>query len=1725
MTDSLLTDSASASDGMEDSVFDDFFVFPLSFAQQRLWFFQQMYPQSAAYNMPVALRLRGRLHVGHLEATLSELARRHEVLRTSIDLVDGQPSQIISEPSPIYLPIEDLSGSPAAEREAEVRRLASEEVSLAFDLKSGPLWRGKLLRAGEEDHVLIIVLHHIISDGWSINVMVHEITTFYTSYCAGEDSSLSELPIQYADYAVWQREWLQGPELEKQLTYWREQLSGAPPVLSLLTDRPRPQVQTHNGAHVSFIVPVGLSARLRQLCWSEGVTMFMLLLAAFQLLLARCCGETDVLVGTPIAGRTRQEVENLIGFFVNTLVLRTNLSGNPTFGELVRRVREVCLEAYAHAELPFERLVEELQPDRNLSHAPLFQVMFVLQNTPGDAVFSLPGITVSGVDLELTTTAFDMTLNLEEVGENIFGRLRYNVDLFKAESVRRMAEHFLTLLEGIVEGLDRSIAELPILRAAERQRLLKEWNNTNREFPEFPAGTYVHELFERQAELFPDRTALIFDGEELTYAELNRRSNQLAHYLRGLGVAADQPVALCISRSLEMVIAMLGVLKAGAAYVPLDTSAPSERLRFMLEETGAVILLTEERLVPIMPATGARVIALDRDWPTIKESSGDNPVSVLAPTNLAYVIYTSGSTGKPKGVMVSHSSLLNSIFAQYALLKEPIGSTVLLMAYVFDGSLLCIFCSLGQGATIVIPREGQQADPAHVARLIIENRIPHIFTVPSFYALLLEHVATQPLETLRVVHVGAENCAPHLVNRHHQLHPLAALLNEYGPTETAVWCTQYDCPPSPAGDAIPIGRPVSNAQVYLLDERLEPVPIGVRGHVCVGGRGVARGYLKRPDLTAEMFVPDPFGAEAGARLYRTGDMARYEADGNIIFLGRIDQQVKLRGYRIELGEIETKLGEYDGVVQAVVIIREDTPGDRRLVAYIVGDNKHEPAIPELREHLKNTLPDYMIPTAFVLLDDLPLTKTGKLDLHALPSPEDMRLGPVAEYVAPRTNLERLLSETWQEILGIRQIGVHDNFFDLGGDSLRAALLIHKLKEELGDYIYVVALFEAPTIATLAAYLKENYSHAVAKVIGDELAEAEGTESDHVEGRFLLDSGTLAQARELIGTAPLQSPPVTKNPPAVFILSPPRSGSTLLRVMLAGHPSLFAPPELELLAFNTLAERRQELTGKYSFWLEGTIRALMEIKGCGMEEARELMEECEEQNLSVPQFYGLLQAWIGNRRLVDKTPSYALDKQVLARAERSFEEPLYIHLLRHPYGMIRSFEEAKLEQVFFRYEHPFARRGLAELIWTISQQNILEFLEQVPAERQCQLKFEELVGSPQEKLEELCAFLGLAFEPDMIEPYQHQEKRMTDGIHPLSRMLGDVKFHQHSAIDARVAERWKEQAANDPLAEATWRAAATLGYPGSPVEERNDAAIERELRASENGAGAKPESHSVAGTVRSGGAKSLVVPIQSQGSLTPFFCVHPVAGGVFCYRDLARHLGTDQPFYGLQARDLIRGQQPHADLKSMAADYVEALRSVQPRGPYRIGGWSLGGVTAFEMAWQLAQQGETVSRVVLIDSVAPRLMNQRLSAAGEAPGSGTDHLTEHEVLADLDELCRTGTPDQIKDAVEEVRRAGFLPPEVALEDFHSWLLGCQARVQVVRSYQPEPFAGRLVLIKTSESEHKNEVTGAGEQDLDPDFGWKELAEDLEVHVIPGSHYTVVLEPQVSNLATLLQRCLA
>ncbi|HEV2862461.1 MAG TPA: amino acid adenylation domain-containing protein [Pyrinomonadaceae bacterium] len=1679
MTASTPADPTPAPAEPEDGTVEDVYVFPVSFAQQRLWFFQQMYPESAAYNMPLAMWLRGRLHVNHLEDALNEITRRHEALRTSIDLLDGQPAQLISPGLTVSVPVTDLSGLPAEEREAEARRLAAEEVRRAFDLRTGPLLRVRLLRFAEDEHVLVLVVHHIVCDGWSIDLLFHELAVLYAAYAAGESSPLDEPPVQYADYAVWQREWLSGEVLKEQLDYWRGQLEGAPALLELPTDRPRPQVRSLNGSFVPFELPGALASKLRRLCQREGVTLFMLLLGAYQLLLSRYCGQTDVLVGTPIAGRNRQEVEGLIGFFVNTLILRTDLSGGPSLRELLRRVREVCLGAYAHAELPLEKLVEELQPERSLSHSPLFQVMFALQNTPSNEVEQMPGLEVRPVATDATTAAFDLTLNVEEEGEDILGRLRYNTDLFDAETIRRMVGHYLLVLEAAAENLDQSVLDVPLLGRAERRQILRDWNESKRDFP---ADAYVHELFEREAARGPERTALVFDGRHVSYAELNRRANRLAHHLRRSGVGPEQTVAVCFKRSVEMLVAILGVLKAGGAYAPLDPAAPPERLGFMLAETGAAVVLTQQGLAHLFQSKqGLAVLSLDADRPAVEESGGDdddNPARAVSPDNLAYVLYTSGSTGRPKGVMVSHRNLSNSILAQLASLREPVGSTLLLMSYFFDGSLFNIFCPLCQGATLVVPRDGQQADPSAVLGLIAGHGIRHIFTVPSFYSLLLEQARPEHLESVRVVHVGGETCTPQLVGRHRQLLPQADFFNEYGPTETTVWCTQYLCPPPSGESFVPAGRPTANAEVYLLDERLQPVPVGVPGQIYVGGLGVARGYLKHPGLTAEKFIPHPFADEPGQRLYRTGDLARFLPDGNVVFLGRMDRQVKLRGYRIELGEIEVELSGHEAVRRAAVVEREDASGDRRLVAYVVADPERVPASQTLRDHLKSRLPEYMIPAAFVFLDALPLTRNGKLDRHALPPPDGARPGPSGDYVAPGTKLERALAEVWREVLGVERVGSRDNFFELGGDSLRAALLINRLTEWLGDFVYVVALFEAPTVASLAEYLTAHYPEAVARAVGVDEVETKTTGGGRGELPRAVNASALARVRELVGAASFTSTPAAKNPPAVFILSPPRSGSTLLRVMMAGHPALFAPPELELLSFDTLAERRAALAGKYSFWLEGTIRAVMEIKGCRMEEARRLMEECEARNLSVPEFYGLMQEWIGGRTLVDKTPSYALDREVLRRAEDCFDGALYVHLLRHPFGMIRSFEEAKLEQVFFRHEHPFSRRELAELIWLVSQQNIREFLTEVPARRRYQLRFEELVSRPVETLEGLCDFLGLEFHPEMAEPYRQKEQRMTDGIHPLSQMLGDVKFHQHTRVDAGVAERWKAQAADDPLSEMTWAAAEDLGYQREKAESAR--------------AGAAP----------------VLVPIQPKGSAAPFFCVHPVGGGVFCYRDLARRLGDGQPFYGLQARDLAGASEPHTDVEATAAEYVEALRAVQPGGPYRLGGWSLGGVIAFEMAQQLRRRGEHVSLLALIDSLAPRAM---------------ELSRRQDVVEVLDELCRTGTDEQLKEAFAEARRDGFLPPEVGLGDFRRWLGGCRVRIEAARDYRPSPFAGRVVLFKTEAPEHHKPAPG--EESFDPDLGWGELAAGgLDVHPIGGEHQRVILEPHVAGLAELLKRYL-
>nr|QEO74542.1 condensation domain-containing protein [uncultured bacterium] len=1040
---------------------------PLSFAQQRLWFIDQLEPGNAAYNVPAAVRLRGRLNIPALEQSLSEIARRHEVLRTSFALRDGVPVQIVHEAEPMKLGIIDLGGLEEGERVREAQRLASRESQEGFDLSTGPVWRAKLLRLGAEDHVVLLTMHHIVSDAWSISVLINDIAAIYEAYSEGRESPLEELEIQYGDYAAWQRGWLRGEALEGQLGYWREALAGAPEMLELPTDHSRPAVQSYRGAAESLMLPARLTEGMRQLGESEGVTLFMTMLAAFQTLLSRYTGQEEIVVGTPIAGRNRAEIENLIGFFVNTLVLRSKVSGERGFRELVGQVREVCLGAYAHQDLPFEKLVEELQPSRDLSRQPLFQVMFILQNAPQRSL-ALPKLTLSPVGAEDETAHFELTLTMNETAEGLEATLEYNTDLFERQSIKRMMGHFHRLLEGIVNDPDQHLSELPLLTEAERRQLLYEWNDTR---APFPSHLCLHHLFEAQVERTPEAPAVAHEDEQLSYGELNARANQLARHLRSLGVGPESLVGILLERSLEMIVSLLGVLKAGAAYVPLDPAYPAERLSFMIEDAGLSLLLTQKHLVDGLVAQQTTLIELAAEAKTLAAQSVENLPRAVAADNLGYAIYTSGSTGRPKGVMVMHRSLVNYVLTVAERLELRAGDRFLQFAPLsFDVSVEEIFTSLLTGATVVLRSE--VSSTTNFSQLLEQERVT-IFELPTAFwqewLHELDKVGERLPECVRLVIVGGERAQPERLAMWNRVAgQRVSLIHVYGLTETTVTSLTYQMgrETEEQNSRLPLGHPVANTQVYLLDEAGQPVPIGVSGELHVGGEGLARGYLRRADLTAERFIPNPYSEERGARLYRTGDIGRYLADGSVEFLGRRDEQVKIRGFRIEPGEVEAKLSAHPGVREAVVIALEDAGGDKHLAAYLTSEDADLSAS-SLRSYLQQQLPEYMVPSVYVFVDELPLTPNGKIDKRGLPAPDPGRAIHDEAFETPQTPVEEMLAGIWAELLKLNRIGINDNFFTLGGHSLLAMRIISRVRQAFHVEIPLRSLFETPTVAGLA----------------------------------------------------------------------------------------------------------------------------------------------------------------------------------------------------------------------------------------------------------------------------------------------------------------------------------------------------------------------------------------------------------------------------------------------------------------------------------------------------------------------------------------------------------------------------------------------------------------------------------------------------------------------------------
>lgn len=1056
---------------------------PLSYMQQRLWFLEQLEPESAAYQLSAAVRLTGPLQLPALQHGLDALVSRHEILRTTFVSRDGSPAQVIGEARPVPVWVEDMP----THSERDIQRRVDAACGRRIDIREGPLLRATVLRISQGSHVLILHTHHIATDAWSMGVVFKELSELYNAHREGRESRLPELPLQYADYTLWQREWLTNAVMEQQVEYWKRQLEGAPPVLEIPTDRPRPSIQTHRGATLHRRLQVNLVDELRRLAAARGCTVFNVLLTAFQLLLSRYSGEKDIVVGCPVAGRIRPEIAGLIGFFVNTLPLRVVVEPELSFGQLLSKVKRLTIDALSHQDPPFDKLVEALRPERSRSHSPLVQVMFSLNNVPRSQL-RLGGLEAHPMRVGEHTAKFDLSVEMDESNGGLDVYWEYNTDLFDAETIERMAGHFHVLLNGAIDSPDRRVGKLPLLTVDERQHWLVDWNNTDADYPE---ESCIHELFEEQVERTPHAVALVCEGQEVTYRWLNARANQLAHHLRSLGVGPGVVVGICLERSFELVIGLLGVLKSGGAYLPLDPSHPEERLAVMLKDADVSTLLSQSRFAGRF-SPGPAVIELDTDWAQISPHSAANPSKTANSTDPAYVIYTSGSTGRPNGVLGVHRGTVNRMSWMWGAYPYEAGERCCQKTTLsFVDSVCEVFSPLLQGVALVLIPDGATRDIPAFVRLLSAHRVTRLVLVPSLLSVILrlDDELLDGLTCLKYWVTSGEELDLELEQDFKEHFPDAILLNLYGSSEVSADVTCFDTRERGERSGSLIGRPIANIRAYVLDDQLNALPVGVPGSLYIGGAGLAAGYLRRPELTEERFIPDPFSSDRKARLFDTGDVARLSADGELEFLGRRDHQIKIRGFRVELGEVESALEQHALVQEAVVLLHERDLGEGRLVAYLVPDHRELPSPVELREFLSKKLPTYMVPSVFAPLEVMPLTPGGKLDRRALAAREQVPHGPEETYVAPRTKVEEQLAEIWATGLWLeRPVGIHDDFFDLGGHSLLSVRLVAEIEKAFGRQLPVSAFFHLSTIAELAKLLEDDRAGT------GEVAEEESGES-------------------------------------------------------------------------------------------------------------------------------------------------------------------------------------------------------------------------------------------------------------------------------------------------------------------------------------------------------------------------------------------------------------------------------------------------------------------------------------------------------------------------------------------------------------------------------------------------------------------------------------------------------
>jgi amino acid adenylation domain-containing protein len=1836
---------------------------PLSFGQRRLWFLDQLLPDATIYNVPWPLDLDGKIDPPVLAGAFAAVVRRHEALRTIFPSLDGEPCQQIDPAGEVPLPLVDLGGLPEEARDAETRALTRMDAVRPFDLGVGPLLRTALLRLGRERHRLLLTLHHIVADGWSMEILLRELLALYEAIADGRPSPLPGLPMQYADFAAWQLRWLSGETLARQLDFWRGQLDGAPAGLDLSTDFPRPAVQTFHGASRSLALPAELVAGLRAFCRREGVTLFMLLLAGFDVLLARYSGQDDILVGSPVANRNRMETEGLIGFFVNTLVLRARLSTAPSFRDLLRQVRETALEAFDHQDLPFETLVEELRPERDLSRSPFFQVLFSLQTLRGE----LPGLEclkLSLADEEIGSAKFDLSLFVTNEDTALTATVEYNTDLFAAATAGRLLGHLERLLAAAVSDPERGWRDLPLLTAGEREQLLVGFNDTGS-----TAGSEfcLHQLFEAQVARIPDQVALIATDARLTYRELNDRADRLARRLRSLGLGPEGLAGVLMDRTADLIVTLLAIHKAGGAYAPLDPNYPRQRVLLMLETSGAGVLVTRRRLAEslgdALPA-GMRTVFLDPGWES-EPVAEDGEIRDALPDNLAYVIFTSGSTGVPKGVAIQHHSAVAMIrWAHGMYTPEEYGGVLASTSICFDMSVFEIFATLGEGGTLILA-ENALALPDLEAK----DEVVLVDTVPSAMAELLR-LGRLPA-SIRTVNLGGEPLKGSLVREIYAGLPnVERVVNLYGPSEDTTF-TSFSVVPRDAEHPL-IGRPLTGETAYVLDGEMRPVPLGIPGALYMGGEGVTRGYLGRPELTAERFIPNPFGP-AGSRLYAIGDLVRYLPTGELDFLGRLDHQVKVRGFRIELGEIEAALTLHPDLRDAAVLAIPEADGaGNRLIAYVETDRATGLAA-ELRALLKQSLPDYMVPSGFVPLRELPLTPNGKIDRRALAAIPSQPESAGEASRAPRNYVEEVLVGVWSEVFD-RAVGVGDNFFDLGGHSLLATRVVSRIRSVLDVELPLQQIFAAPTVEGLAVLIEQEMK-ARRGVPLPPIARASRERElplsfaqqrlwflDRLEGgtaAFNLPAPLRLTGRLNVAALSRALDEIVRRHETLRTRFGDREGRgyqevlppasvPLPRIDLSGLPEAvretesqrWADAEARLpfdLAHGPLLRTTLMQLGPEDWLLLATqhhivsdgwstdvftreLRVLHEAFAAGLPSPlpelplqypdfavwqREALDgEALEALLgdwtrrfgtSLPPLLlptdrprPALQSYLGGYRSLQLTAELGRDVQALARR---FGVTLFMALL----GAFQALLYRYTGQERIVVGSPVAGRGRPEL------EGLIGFFVNtlvLPADLAGDLTVRQLLERTRDMALGAYAAQDLPFEKlvQALQPVRdnsrsplfqamfllhqpvHAESKNAEGalrVEPFGADTGTSQFdltlfaadepegdnptgllvgveyntdlfdvgtmdhmleHYRSLLQAAVANPGIRLAdlPVSPLtvARQVVMTVTTAASPEPKPETRTDSRRDRlssrlsklspaQLEALERRR--KGTSETTEAPVPSARCLVEIVPAAPGAQGRPFFCIHPAGGDVLCFFPLARLIGSDQAFYGLQARGLEDAAEPFGTIEEMAAHYVTEIRSVQPSGPYRVGGWSFGGLAAFELAQQLCAAGETVELLVVMDT-APGVE----ADGGPATESGSKDntgwlLTIAEYVKGLrgKDLAVTAADlrpldeeAQLRFFVERLQRAGVVHSGDSLEQLRRLLRVYKTNVQAYRAYVPRPYAGPITLIRAEQA--------AFPPELGPDLGWDQLTpHPIDHQQVPGDHITLLAEPHVRTLADRLR----